>query len=215
MSSVGQRPHPHHHHQLQQTPSQPSQTSKTQKRKNVNETLLSAVKRHDIELVKKSLFFDNANSNYLPPLATGGGGGRGGGGGGGRNWSPLQEAVANNYLDIVELLLSVDADVNISDNKGNTPLHLSCVYDRYQITSVLIENECALSVVNRGGQTPLHLAASAGETNLRVVFIILEPQFSTFNVGSTKCARILLMCGLSPNTQCRQGLFVFFASLPR
>lgn len=42
--------------------------------------------------------------------------------------TPLHLAVANNYMDIVEVLLSHDAAIDCQDAKGRTPLHIAVAF---------------------------------------------------------------------------------------
>ena len=151
-----------------------------------SETLISAVKRHDVELVKKALLQQNADVNYQPQKVTTPWGMFLGSQSheDKRDWSPLMEAVTNNYVDLVELLFNMKADVNLEDSKGNTALHLACAYGRDQITTLLFEKEANTVAQNHRGQTPLHLAAA----------------------HSLPCTKLLLLSGVDPKTQCHEGL---------
>ena len=154
---------------------------------NPNETLLSAVKRHDVELVKKAVLQMGADVNYCPHREKGAStlgmvfrphqSDQ-------RNWSPLLEAVGHNYIDLVEVLFSLQADVKMGDQRGTTPLHLSSVYDRDSIASMLVENGSVVNQTNKHGQTPLHLAASKG----------------------VKMTKMLLLAGCDPSVTCNEGL---------
>ena len=52
-------------------------------------------------------------------------------------WTPLQSASQNGHLEVVRALLAAGADVNRSDNRGNTPLSGALLYNRTQVADLL------------------------------------------------------------------------------
>ena len=68
--------------------------------------------------------------------------------------------------------LKNNADVNIQDNNGYTPLHVCAVRDCLDISKLLIQSGCNINLPNVTGKTPLHLAIS--ERNETLVKILLE-----------------------------------------
>ena len=51
------------------------------------------------------------------------------------------------------------ADVNTTDETGNTPLHIAAQHNAYETAVVLLENGADTSAENDKGHTPLHIAA--------------------------------------------------------
>ncbi len=51
----------------------------------------------------------------------------------------LDQAITNNHLEIVKLLLDAGVDINILSPDGNTPLYLAATYNRIRIVEFLLE----------------------------------------------------------------------------
>jgi len=81
------------------------------------------------------------------------------------NGSALIAASANGNIDIVKLLLDADADKNITDDTGLTPLMSAAYMDNYQIVALLIRKGAALEQKDVKGYTALMFAANAGNNN--------------------------------------------------
>jgi len=92
--------------------------------------------------------------------------------------TPLHVATLANRPEIVELLLSSGARLNVHDRRGNTPLHLACQNGLKQITCIMLDavTNCVTSdllcldqhieLTNFDGETCLHLAASRNEIEI-------------------------------------------------
>ena len=52
-------------------------------------------------------------------------------------------------------MLNHKADVNLQDDNGMTPLHLSCKTNRHQTTTVLLENGASTTIQDNDGECPL------------------------------------------------------------
>lgn len=74
----------------------------------------------------------------------------------------LQVAIMQGHKHTVEVLLEVNADVNIPDHKGNTPLHYAIAYNRPEIAQLLIAKKADVNKQDENGRTPLMLAAQKG-----------------------------------------------------
>jgi len=92
--------------------------------------------------------------------------------------TPLHVATLANRPEIVELLLSSGARLNVHDRRGNTPLHLACQNGLKQITCIMLDavsNRATpdllsldqhIESTNFDGETCLHLAASRNEIEI-------------------------------------------------
>lgn len=58
--------------------------------------------------------------------------------------TPLHEAVCNNQLESVEILLDSNCEVDIFDRDGETPLQLAIEMRNKEIISVLLKNGARL-----------------------------------------------------------------------
>ena len=81
------------------------------------------------------------------------------------NANPLALSNGKSLLDIackcndLELMKALTTcDVDLCDNKGNTPLHYACEYSCYDFASYLIERYCEQSVQNKQQSLALHIA---------------------------------------------------------
>lgn len=84
-------------------------------------------------------------------------------------WGPLQEndanknppllhtAIASSHEEAIYQCLREGCDINESDDKGSTPLHLAIKHNNYKLFSFLIKNG-AKTKLFAGESTPLHLA---------------------------------------------------------
>jgi hypothetical protein len=75
--------------------------------------------------------------------------------------SPLHYAVMKGRMQIIDLLLSRNADVNSRTRNGTTPLHTAALYARPEVAERLIEQRADINAVSAGGSTPLALATAA------------------------------------------------------
>lgn len=93
----------------------------------------------------------------------------------GTNPSSLWTAVINKRLDIVELLLNIGADQNITNANGDTVLFWSVREDNpifLNITKLLIEKGIDINKSNKNGNTPLIIACREG--SLENIKLLLE-----------------------------------------
>ena len=75
-----------------------------------------------------------------------------------RQLNPLHIAVKEKYVNMVKFLVSNNADVNASNNLGNTPLHMAVKVKHFDIVKFLISNNANINAINKIGDTPLHIA---------------------------------------------------------
>jgi len=99
--------------------------------------------------------------------------------------TPLQLAVFRNATDIVEALLSANADLKIGDEDQLTPLHWSARGDGV-LTKMLLDARCEPNVKTRRGLTPLHWAVSFGkEYTVRLLLAANANTNSQTDCGNT------------------------------
>ena len=88
---------------------------------------------------------------------------------GGQGLGPLDQAIMNGNLDLVQLLLEAGADVNRRGSGGKTPLidailfHPTAGDEVSPLLPVLVANGADLNAQNERGETALHLAIDQGK----------------------------------------------------
>ncbi|MBD5460361.1 MAG: hypothetical protein HDR26_05385, partial [Lachnospiraceae bacterium] len=79
-----------------------------------------------------------------------------------RGTSALHEAVRNNHVDMLRVMLEKGVDVNLTQDApadaGNTPLHIAGIYGKADVAKLLMENGADDTLQNVAGETPAHLA---------------------------------------------------------
>ncbi|KAF5700851.1 ankyrin repeat domain-containing protein [Fusarium mundagurra] len=78
----------------------------------------------------------------------------------------------SDYHQVLELLLQSGADVNASDVRGYTPLHVASFCDSIDIVEILIQNGAELNVRTVAGETPLHCSSAKG--HLQVTQLLVQ-----------------------------------------
>ncbi|XP_054153272.1 ankyrin repeat and SAM domain-containing protein 1A-like isoform X2 [Oppia nitens] len=87
----------------------------------------------------------------------------------------LHHAALNGHKDIVELLLTLDANPNLVDNRGSSALHLSAWTGDNEIVDMLLTKSAHvpnINLKNNDMDTALHFAAQYGHTS--VVSLLLQ-----------------------------------------
>ena len=82
----------------------------------------------------------------------------------------LHEALGRD-LD-VQLLLSLGADVNVLDHRGDSPLHKASRYKKLDAIKLLVNRDADVNVRDKSYSTPLHEASGSG--NLDVMELLLN-----------------------------------------
>jgi ankyrin repeat protein len=76
-------------------------------------------------------------------------------------WTSLHACSRNGHLRVVEYFIDEESiDVNITDKKGDTPLHTAALHGKLHVVKFLVEREANINAVNIVGMTPLFYAAS-------------------------------------------------------
>ena len=83
---------------------------------------------------------------------------------------PIHSAAANRdadtSLELVRMLLEWDANPNVTQAGGWTPLHQAAAHGREEIARLLVENGASLMAKSEDGRTPLEMARAKGRTEL-------------------------------------------------
>jgi ankyrin repeat protein len=84
----------------------------------------------------------------------------------------FQAAVSGGRTNLIQLLIDHGADVNPTDNNGDTPLHTAASAKKPDIARILIAAKADVNAKNKEGNTPLHEAAGVGSA--KIVLLLLE-----------------------------------------
>ena len=98
--------------------------------------------------------------------------------------SALQMAATQGYADVVALLLKRGANVNITDNTGDTPLIAAFLYGKKDVVKLLVANGADVRHAGQYGQTPLHWAASNGDLDSAKLLLDRGANINAMNADS-------------------------------
>lgn len=102
----------------------------------------------------------------------------------------LMDAARNgrvNSLDIVKLLVNNGANIDMPAGfNHNTPLHLACSHNNYDIARFLISRGANINAININSRTPLHIAAENGYLDIVRLLIENGAQILALGCFSTK-----------------------------
>ena len=85
--------------------------------------------------------------------------------------TPLTWAIANNYMELVEFLLTNQADVNQADAYNNTPLIMAVKNGNQKIIKRLLSNNANVDKDNSYGVTPLMWAILANHSTTAQILL--------------------------------------------
>jgi ankyrin repeat protein len=110
--------------------------------------------------------------------------------------------IARSNLDIVEILLNAGADVNATDNDGDTACHRAALMEDVDLVSLLIARGANLALKGWNARTPLDVMFGRGivtPARRRVVLALVNGGAPLDN--ATTCCRVAAM-----STECIQAL---------
>ncbi|MGH0165906.1 UNVERIFIED_CONTAM: hypothetical protein FKN15_073296 [Acipenser sinensis] len=117
--------------------------------------------------------------------------------------TPLLVAVTANQPAIVQDLISLGADVNACDIKGQTALHLAATYGFPAVMQAVLYGGLSmpvdLEIRNFEGLTPLHCAAISLCSTLKS--LASQPDVQSQAQDKLSCIHLLLQHGASPISQ--------------
>ena len=109
----------------------------------------------------------------------------------------LHCACVNGHYNIVSLLLTKCADVNVQDEDGNTPAHLCFAANvDLKILELLIAHGTGISVVNNDRMNLLHLAAQSGRPDVLAFLLSKDPTGEYRNMRAEN-RNTLVLCALA------------------
>lgn len=97
----------------------------------------------------------------------------------------LHLAAACNKPRIIELLISKEADVNIQDLRGQTPLMFSVTFAAYDALQALIKCHADPDIVNNSGQTVFDMAAISNERIVSILNKAFPSKSHQFDTSAT------------------------------
>ncbi|KAM9352991.1 NF-kappa-B inhibitor delta [Symphorus nematophorus] len=113
----------------------------------------------------------------------------------------LLVAVTANQPEIVQDLLSLGADINACDVKGQTALHLAAHYGLPGVLQAVLSNRPAVNLETRNfeGMTPLHCAAISHSVTVKALSSsgLLDISLQTKAAEKLSCVQMLLNVGAS------------------
>lgn len=78
------------------------------------------------------------------------------------SWTALMVACANGHIQIANILIENGADVNISDNTGETALMVASANDNLETIKLLIQHGADVNTKDIDGETALMVASQNG-----------------------------------------------------
>ncbi|CAG2101522.1 unnamed protein product [Medioppia subpectinata] len=84
----------------------------------------------------------------------------------GRLSTPIHFAAGYNRVNVVEFLLSRNADVSAKDKGGLAPLHNACSYGHLEVAELLIKHKANVNATDLWKFTPLHEASAKGKIDI-------------------------------------------------
>jgi ankyrin repeat protein len=130
----------------------------------------------------------------------------------------LSEAVRLDDIPQIKALLDVDADVNVTDELGETPLHIAAVRGYLQAASMLIAKGANVNAGDVRGLTPIHAAAWAGNNEIVEMLIdkgadinardedSVTPLHAAALAGRNETVALLIARGANVNVKNDEGM---------
>jgi len=75
-----------------------------------------------------------------------------------RGCTLLHTACVNGHKILVQILLERGADINATNNDGDTPLYLACANGRRNVVRALVKKGAEVNIANNRGRTPFYSA---------------------------------------------------------
>ena len=95
----------------------------------------------------------------------------------------LIEACLNDQKEIVELLLSANADIHKVDREDRTALFAACHSGNKEIVELLLARGADINKADIYGHTPLSFALTRGHTNNEIIDLLLDTNKAKVNMN--------------------------------
>jgi len=127
----------------------------------------------------------------------------------GKACSSLFFAAHYGCKDIAELLIAMGANINMTDDKGETPLHLAAAQGHLDVVELLIANGSQIDARSGDDCSPLY-EASRGEHREVAKFLlengaVMEPDIAVM-LGEVELVKHYLAQGIDANSKLTKGL---------
>jgi ankyrin repeat protein len=133
--------------------------------------------------------------------------------------------ILDNKVKLQEFIDKKKADINIVDNKGNSPLLIASIYGNFECIQLLIEKNSKIDTVNIFGNTPILEASENG--HIECVKLLIEKgadvNYSNINTntplleasknGHIECVKLLIEKGADLNYSNINGISPLIASI--
>ena len=131
-------------------------------------------------------------------------------------------ASANGKEDVVNMLISLNADINIIDKNGNTPIHLAAENGHVSIVNNLVNQGANTETLNVNGETAMFPAVRSGNVGLlrtmynnnHGLFVkdnnnnnLIHHTIKHTKVNKSNIARFLIKYGVSLDEMNKDGLY--------
>ena len=94
-------------------------------------------------------------------------------------WTALAIATLYGYIDVMKLLITAKADVNIMNSRLECPLFLACENSRIEATQLLLDAGATVELQNAEGWTPMLVSAYADCIELMQMLIDAKADVNT------------------------------------
>ncbi|CAB0030116.1 unnamed protein product [Trichogramma brassicae] len=183
-------------------------------RNHSNETPLKLALRHKKKTIAESLLRYGANPNQVNEA----------------NRTFLHEFCSAGQIDLAEIFFKIDSEnrrpvlVDVLDNEGNAPLHLSLEYEQKEAVELLLRNGADPNLARTmDGYTPLHIICRKKEDSFMKIFFDINdannqkvdidakadegntPLHLALRFQFAKMAELLLRRGADPNSANDKG----------
>jgi len=101
-------------------------------------------------------------------------------------------AIENNHVDWLNFLIEKNANVNVQDNSGKTPLIIAAQSGHTEVVQLLIDRDANVNVQDNYGNTPLSMAAEKG--NKEIVKLLIEKGADVNGGHSFRKAPLMQTC---------------------
>lgn len=101
-------------------------------------------------------------------------------------------ATINNKIEILELLIKLNAKLNVKDSVGWSPLHYAIQNKLIQIVNLLIENNADIEIKDDFGNTPLWRATFSSNGNGEVIKLLISKKANVNNENDSGISPIKL-----------------------